>query len=57
MTRIGIIALSLVCCAFGVLSLTGPPDLRGEAYLLPLVGLIVYFALSMRPRVVPVGAS
>ena len=90
MTRIGIVALSLVCCAFGVLSLLGPPDLRGEAYavnvvlaialfflagrdlrargwelgylfagayLLPLVGLIVYFALSVRPRVVPAGAS
>ncbi len=84
MPRGGILALSVVCCGFGLLSLEGPPDVRGwaylvnaalaialfflagadlrargwelgylfaGAYLLPLIGLIVYFSLSMRPKV------
>ncbi len=84
MTRAQILALSLLCCAFGFLALYGPGDYRGPAYavnvllavalyflagrderargwelgylfagayLLPLVGLIVYFSLSMRPKV------
>ena len=84
MSRAQIVALSVVCCAFGLVSLYGPPEHRVEAYavnvllavalyflagrdlrqrgwelgylysgayLLPLVGLIVYFSLSMRPKV------
>ena len=84
MPRAGILLLSVVCCGFGLLSLSGPVDWRGwayaanvvlavacyflagrdlrergwelgylfaGAYLLPLVGLIVYFSLSMRPKV------
>ena len=83
MSRAQIIALSVVCCGFGLLSLNGPPDYRTEAYavnvalaiacfvlagrdltargwdlgylfagayLLPLVGLIVYIGLSQRPK-------
>jgi hypothetical protein len=82
--RAGILLLSVVCCGFGLLSLSGPADWRGwayaanvalavacyflagrdlrergwelgylfaGAYLLPLVGLIVYYSLSMRPKV------
>jgi hypothetical protein len=85
-TRTGIIVLSLVCCAFGLLSLSGPDEWRTEAYavnvllavgcylaagrdltrrgwglgwlfagayLLPLVGLLVYVGLSNRPVVTP----
>ena len=84
MSRFQIIALSLVCCAFGGVVLYGPSDLRlgayainialavllfvvagrdltqrgwelgylfAGAYLLPLVGLIVYVGLSNRPKV------
>ena len=84
MSRFQIIALSLVCCAFGGLALYGPADLHAGAYainivlavllfvaagrdltqrgwelgylfagayLLPLIGLIVYVGLSNRPRV------
>jgi hypothetical protein len=83
MSRAQIIALSVVCCAFGALSLWGPDDLRtasyvvnvalaiacflvagrdltrrgwqlgylfAGAYLLPLIGLIVYVGLSNRPQ-------
>ena len=83
MSRSQILAMSIVCCGFGVLALTGPAgsrpaaygvnvvlavglyflagrDLRARgwdlgylfagAYVLPLVGLIVYFALSDRPK-------
>ena len=84
MSRAQILFLSVVCCAFGVLALYGPPDYRtaayavnvllavalfflagrdlrergwelgylfAAAYLLPLIGLIVYFSLSVRPKV------
>jgi hypothetical protein len=84
MSRFQIIALSIVCCAFGVVALYGSSDLRpgavainiafaallfvvagrdltqrgwqlgylfAGAYLLPLVGLIVYVGLSNRPKV------
>lgn len=80
MSRPVILALSVVCCGFGLLSLQGVDgayavnvvlaialfflagaDLRARgwelgylfagAYLLPLVGTIVYFSLSLRPRV------
>ncbi len=84
MPRGGILALSVVCCGFGLLALEGPPDVRGwahlvnallaialfflagadlrargwelgylfaGAYVLPLIGLIVYYSLSMRPKV------
>lgn len=83
MSRAQIIALSVVCCAFGVLALIGPDDYRtasyvgnvalaiacfvvagrdltrrgwdlgylfAGAYLLPLIGLIVYVGLSNRPQ-------
>ena len=82
MSRTQIIVLSVVCCAFGVVSLVGPDDYRttsyvvnaglaiacfvvagrdltrrgwelgylfAGAYLLPLIGLIVYVGLSNRP--------
>ena len=82
MTRFQIIALSVLCCAFGALALTGPVEVRtpayaanvvlaiacyvvagrdlvargwqlgylfAAAYLLPLVGLLVYVGLSGRP--------
>ena len=82
MTRPVIIALSVVCCGFGLLGLDGPHDLRSTAvlvnivlaiacyvlagrdlvargwslgwlfagaYLLPLIGLVVYVGLSNRP--------
>ncbi|MFN2538393.1 MAG: hypothetical protein ABR549_09605 [Mycobacteriales bacterium] len=84
MSRNQILAMSLLCCAFGGLALAGPSDIRtaayavnialaigcffvagrdlkargwalgylfAGAYVLPLIGLIVYFALSDRPRV------
>ena len=84
MSRAQVITLSVVCCAFGVLALVGPDDLRtasyvvnvvlaiacfvvagrdltrrgwelgylyAGAYLLPLIGLIVYVGLSNRPYV------
>ena len=84
MSRTQIIVLSVVCCGFGVLALTGPDEYRtasyvvnvllaiacfvvagrdltrrgwelgylfAGAYLLPLIGLIVYVGLSNRPRV------
>ena len=84
MSRAGIIWLSLVCCAFGVLAVAGPDSTRAVsyglnvllaislyvlagrdlvargwqlgylfagAYLLPLVGLVVYVGLSNRPRI------
>ena len=84
MSRFQIIALSLICCAFGGVALYGASDLRvgasainialavllfvvagrdltqrgwelgylfAGAYLLPLVGLIVYVGLSNRPKV------
>ncbi len=84
MPRGGILALSVVCCGFGLLALEGPPGVRGwayvvnallaialfflagadlrargwelgylfaGAYVLPLIGLIVYYSLSMRPKV------
>ena len=83
MSRAQILLLSVVCCAFGLLSLYGPPDYRTPAYavnvllaialfflagrdlrergwelgylfaatyILPLIGLIVYFSLSVRPK-------
>lgn len=82
MSRAQILATSLVCCAFGLLSVWGPANHRSVAsvvnivlavtlfflagrdlkargwelgylyagtYLLPLIGLIVYFALRDRP--------
>ena len=90
MSRAGILALSVVCCGFGLLSLNGPDEYRGAAYavnvvlavalfflagrdlrargwelgylfagayLLPLIGLIVYFSLSVRPKVEPAAAG
>lgn len=90
MSRSQIIALSLVCCAFGLAALEGPDRYRGAAYavnvvlavacyvvagrdlvrrgwtlgylfagayLLPLVGLIVYVGLSERPVVAAAGAE
>jgi hypothetical protein len=84
LSRNQILAMSLVCCAFGGLALAGPSDYRSAAYgvnivlavacffmagrdlkargwtlgylfagayILPLIGLIVYLALSDRPRV------
>ncbi|MCU1623278.1 MAG: hypothetical protein JWL79_2123 [Frankiales bacterium] len=84
MSRNQILAMSVVCCAFGALALAGPADSRtaayglnivlaiacffmagrdlkargwalgylfAGAYILPLIGLIVYFALSDRPKV------
>lgn len=89
MSRVQIIVLSLVCCAFGALALGGPAEYRTEAYLvnvvlaiacyvaagrdlvrrgwelgylfagaylLPLVGLIVYVGLSQRPVKEPAAA-
>ena len=83
MSRVLIIAVSVVCCVFGVLALRGPEGFRGAAYavnvalavvafifagrdlvrrgwrlgylfagayLLPLIGLIVYIGLSQRPK-------
>lgn len=85
MSRSQIIALSVVCCLFGAVSLWGPDDLQtpayvvnvalaivlfvvagrdltrrgwelgylfAGAYLLPLIGLIVYVGLSNRPTTV-----
>jgi hypothetical protein len=84
MSRTAIIWISVVCCAFGALAVTGPHRLRtaaylvnlalavllyvlagrdltargwklgylfSGAYLLPLIGLIVYVGLSNRPTV------
>jgi hypothetical protein len=81
-SRSQIIALSIVCCAFGLLALKGPHDYRtaayvvnvalaivcfvvagrdltrrgwqlgylfAGAYILPLIGLVVYIGLSNRP--------
>jgi hypothetical protein len=81
-SRAQIIALSIVCCAFGLLALKGPDDYRtaayvvnialaivcfvvagrdltrrgwqlgylfAGAYILPLIGLVVYIGLSNRP--------
>ena len=90
MSRAQIIALSLVCCAFGGVALYGAADLQtpayivnvalaivlfvvvgrdltqrgwelgylfAGAYLLPLIGLIVYVGLSNRPKAVAAQAN
>lgn len=84
MSRNQILVVSVACCVFGGLALSGPADYRTAAYgvnivlaivcffmagrdlksrgwalgylfagtyILPLIGLIVYFALSDRPMV------
>ena len=43
MSRMQIIALSAVCCAFGVLALEGPDDLRAPAYVVNVVLAIAAF--------------
>jgi hypothetical protein len=90
MSRTKLLLLSVVCCAFGGVSLWGPADYQNPAwavnialavllffltgkdlkergwelgylfagaYLLPLIGLIVYFALSDRPRIAEPAAA
>ena len=48
MPRIQIIALSAVCCAFGVLALKGPTDYRALAYVVNVVLAIVVFFFAGR---------
>ena len=90
MSRLEIIAVSAICCAFGVLALKGPDGFRLTAYvinlllaiaafffagrdlterghrlgylfaatyILPLIGTVVYIAMSNRPKQVDVNAG
>ena len=48
MSRMQIIVLSAVCCAFGVLAIRGPEDLRLPAYVVNAVLAIVAFYFAGR---------
>ena len=48
MSRIQIIALSTVCCVFGVLALKGPDSFRLPAYIVNVVLAIVAFFFAGR---------
>jgi hypothetical protein len=47
-SRIQIIILSTVCCAFGAVALTGPGALRTPAYVVNVVLAITAFAFAGR---------
>ncbi|MCA1710316.1 MAG: hypothetical protein LC789_01225 [Actinobacteria bacterium] len=48
MSRLQIIAVSVVCCVFGVLALRGPAEYRTWAYVVNVVLAIVAFAFAGR---------
>lgn len=48
MSRGSIIVLSVFCCVFGVLALSGPEELRAAAYGINVVLALVAFALAGR---------
>ena len=48
MSRLQIIAVSAVCCVFGVLALKGPEDFRLLAYVVNVVLAIVAFYFAGR---------
>jgi hypothetical protein len=48
MSRLQIIAVSVVCCVFGAFALKGPEDLRVLAYVVNVVLAIVAFYFAGR---------
>lgn len=48
MSRTRIVALSVVCCIFGVLALRGPEDYRLVSYVVNVVLAIAAFAFAGR---------
>ena len=48
MSRVQIITLSAVCCAFGALALKGPDGFRGPAYIVNVVLAIAAFFFAGR---------
>ena len=57
MSRPQIIALSIVCCAFGLLALRGPHDYRTAAYVVNIALAIVCFIVAGRDLTAEVGSS